>query len=165
MQASKASPFLLFRVYLKKASLFQEHERRYFNTHNSEVFISRDSFGCFSESFPWTVCKLFWPIIHKPALSLTCLPVNKIMFSVFLYISTYLSSHPFRKANKNLILFFPLPNKISISSLSHLSVFSMLCLVFDWVNIILDHVLHYILNLFLLFSLHLTQLQFFCYFS
>lgn len=43
--------FLLFRLFLKKTGLFQEHERRYFNMYNSEVFISRDDFGYFSQSF------------------------------------------------------------------------------------------------------------------
>lgn len=129
--------FLLFRVYLKKTGLFQEHERRYFNRHNSEVFTSRDNFVFYSQSFPWTACKMFWPISHKLALSLISLPVNKIMFAVFLYISTYLSFQPFRKTNKNLIFSFS-----SISSSSLLSVFSMFCLVFDGDNVVLDHVLY-----------------------
>lgn len=108
--------FLLFRVYLKNTGLFQEHEKEYFNMHSSEVFISRDNFCSFSQSFQWTTCKLLWPISHKIALSLTCLPVNKILFAVFLYISTYLSFCTFRKTNKNLIVLFPHPSKVNISS-------------------------------------------------
>lgn len=155
-RVAKHCLFLLFRVYLKKAGLFQEHERRYFNMHSSEVFISRDNFGCFSQSFQWTACKLLWPISHKLALSPTCLPVNKILFALFLSISTYLSFRAFRNTNKNLIFFFTLPNKMNISPSCYLSVFSMLCLVFDWDNVFLD----YILYLKPLSPLHLIQLQY-----